>query len=84
MESLSSHFGCLGKIMPFLSNHVIHVKSCHSCQFMSNHVIHVIYVKSCHVIYLMCHWNFFELKFSKVERGGEGGEGRGKVKYVFL
>jgi hypothetical protein len=29
--------------MSFMSNHVIHVKSCHSCQimsFMSNHAIH--------------------------------------------
>jgi hypothetical protein len=39
--------------MSFMSNHVIHVKSCHSCQimsFMSNHVIHV---KSCHSCQIM-------------------------------
>jgi ribosomal protein L18 len=36
-----------------MSKHVIHVKSCHSCQimaFMSNHVIHV---KSCHSCQIM-------------------------------
>jgi hypothetical protein len=56
--------------MSIMSNHVIHLKSCHSCQimsFMSNPVIHV---KSCHS------WLF--QKFSKVGRGGTG------VKYVFL
>jgi hypothetical protein len=39
--------------MSFISNHVIHVKSYHSCQimsFMSNHVIHV---KSCHSCQIM-------------------------------
>jgi hypothetical protein len=55
--------------LSFMSNHVIHVKSCHSCQimsFMSNHVIHVkscqimsfmsnhvIHVKSCHSCQIM-------------------------------
>jgi hypothetical protein len=39
--------------MSFMSNHVIHVESIHSCQimsFMSNHVIHL---KSCHLCQIM-------------------------------
>jgi hypothetical protein len=45
--------------MSFMSNHVIHVKSCHSSQimpFMLNHVIHVVscnLVKSCHSCQIM-------------------------------
>jgi hypothetical protein len=42
--------------MSFMSNHVIHVKSCHSCQimsFMSNHVIHVKSCHSCHSSQIM-------------------------------
>jgi hypothetical protein len=45
MGLIWSHFSGL--------THVIHVKSCHSCQimsFMSNHVIHV---KSCHSCQIM-------------------------------
>jgi hypothetical protein len=51
-----------------MSNHVILVKSCPSCQimsFLSNHVIH-------------CVIETFQVKFSEV------GEGREGVKYVFL
>jgi hypothetical protein len=42
--------------MSFISNHVIHIKSCHSCQimsFMSNYIIYVIYVKSCQSCQIM-------------------------------
>jgi hypothetical protein len=37
-----------------MSNHVIHVKSCYSCQIISNHVIHVT-VHAIHVI-IHVHW----------------------------
>jgi hypothetical protein len=58
-----------------MSNHVIHVKSCHSYQilsFMSNHVIHV---KSCQPFAILA---FSGQTFTKVGREGGG------VKYVFL
>jgi hypothetical protein len=51
------------------SCHVIYVKSCHSSQIMSFMSNHVIYVKSCH----SC----------QIGREGGGGQGGG-VKYVFL
>jgi hypothetical protein len=64
-----------------MSNQVIHVKLCHSCQIMSNHVIHVKSCHSCqnmsnHVSHLL--FGPFPCKHS-VKSGGEGrvGEGRG-------
>jgi hypothetical protein len=63
-----------------MSNHVIHVKSCHSCQilsFMSNHVeIHVIQV----IIHVYWPSNVSEQAFSKKSVGGEW---EGSVKKCF-
>jgi hypothetical protein len=41
------------QIMSLMSNHVIHVKLCHSCQIMSFMSNHVIDVKSCHSCQIM-------------------------------
>jgi hypothetical protein len=74
--------------MSFMWNHVIHVKSCHSCEimpFVSNHVIHVIHVNSCHFMSIRvnsCHSCHLSLDFS----GNSlklGWVGSGRVKYVF-
>jgi hypothetical protein len=63
-----------------MSNHVIHVKSCHSCQIMSFMSNHVILVKSCHSCQIMSFmaviWAFSGQAFNKVGREGEGGGGR--------
>jgi hypothetical protein len=59
-----------------MSNHVIHVKSCSSCQIMSFLSNYVILVKSCQS------FGPFPVKHS-LKSGGRGGEG-GVVKYVFL
>jgi hypothetical protein len=64
-----------------MSNHVIHVKSCHSCQimsFMSNHVIHV---KSCQIMSFMSNHAIHDFSRNSVKSGGREGGG---VKYVFL
>jgi hypothetical protein len=41
------------EFMTFVYFGSYHVKSCHLCQIMSNHVIHVIHVKSCHSCQIM-------------------------------
>jgi hypothetical protein len=54
--SLQVHGNEVIQIMSFMPNHVIHVKSCHSCQimsFMSNHVIHVKSCPSCQIMSFM-------------------------------
>jgi hypothetical protein len=68
--------------MSFMSNHVIHVKSCHSFQilsFMSNHVIHVKSCHSCQIMSFMSNHAIHDFSRNSVKSGG----GRG-VKYVFL
>jgi hypothetical protein len=64
--------------MSFMSNHVIHVKSCYLCQimtFMSNHVMHVKSCHSCQIISFMSWVIGLFRKFTKVGREGGRGEG---------
>jgi hypothetical protein len=51
--SLQVHGNEVIQIMSFMSNHVIHVKSCHSCHIISYISNHVIHVKSCHSCQIM-------------------------------
>jgi hypothetical protein len=53
--AFSLHFGVSFVTGQIMSNPVIHVKSCHSCQIMSLMSNHVVHVKSCHSCCHSCH-----------------------------
>jgi hypothetical protein len=71
-----------------MSNHVIHVKSCHSCQimsFMSNHVIHFKSCHSCQIMSFMSNHAIHDFSRNSVKSGGrEGGQIQGLARICSL
>jgi hypothetical protein len=66
-----------------MSNHIIHVKSCHSCKNMSFMSNLVNYVKSCQIMSFMSNNAIHDFSRNSVKSGGVGWGGQG-VKKVFL